>query len=155
MEKLGPTLKAWRDSRQWSQVQLADQAKVSQQLVTKIESGKVTESRKLPSLARAFGVSVETFLRGPGSSKPSDEPSPAPRVADSISDHKITAYGIQVTYRGFALAAEWEKLDDWQKDAYEALIYGKAKQKALERVRKKDADMREERRSAERAAPNA
>lgn len=154
MEKLGATLKAWRESRQWSQVQLAEKAQVSQQLVTKIEGGHVTESRKLRNLAQAFGVTIEEFLRGPGASV-AESSTPPQRVADSISDYKITAYGIQVSYRGFALASEWEKLDDWQKDAYEALIYGKAKQKALERVRKKDADMREERRSAPRPPPHA
>ena len=155
MEKLGTTLRAWRDSREWSQVQLAENAKVSQQLVAKIEKGSVTESRKLPNLARAFGVSVEEFLRGPNPATGVASPSEPYQVRRPIEEHSITAYGIQVTYRGFALAAEWEKLDDWQKDAYEALIYGKAKQKALERVRKKDADLREERRAADRAPPNA
>ena len=51
-----------RQAKGWSQEQLAKKAGVSQQLITKIETGKVTESRKLPGIAAALDLTVEQLL---------------------------------------------------------------------------------------------
>lgn len=61
---LGDRLKKLRAERGWTQTELAERAGVSQQLITKIERGTVRESRKLPQLAAAFGLTVEQFLAG-------------------------------------------------------------------------------------------
>lgn len=59
---LSITVRELRKSRSWSQAQLAERARVSQQLIAKIERGKVSESRKLPRIAQAFGMTVEQLL---------------------------------------------------------------------------------------------
>lgn len=59
---LKEAIKRLREHRGWTQAQLAKQAKVSQQLIWKIESGMVAETRKLPSIAAAFGLTVEELL---------------------------------------------------------------------------------------------
>jgi transcriptional regulator with XRE-family HTH domain len=59
---LQDALKKHRIARGWTQVQLAQKAGVSQQLIAKIESGNVLETRKLPRIASALGLSAEEFL---------------------------------------------------------------------------------------------
>lgn len=59
---LAERLKKLRKDFGWTQVELAKRAGVSQQLITKIERGEVYESRKLPKLAAAFGLSAEQLV---------------------------------------------------------------------------------------------
>lgn len=59
---LKDVLKERRTKKGWSQAELAREANVSQQLITRIESGNVKESRKLPQIARALGVTVEDLI---------------------------------------------------------------------------------------------
>jgi transcriptional regulator with XRE-family HTH domain len=59
---LQDALKKHRLAKGWTQVQLAQKAGVSQQLIAKIESGNVLETRKLPRIASALGLSAEEFL---------------------------------------------------------------------------------------------
>lgn len=61
---LAERLKLLRAERGWTQTELAAKAGVSQQLITKIENGKIRESRKLPRLAAAFGLTVEQLMAG-------------------------------------------------------------------------------------------
>lgn len=67
--KLGKIVKTLRTALKWSQQELAQNAGLSQQLIAKIESGRITETRKLPQLAAAFGMTVDQLLaciREPG-----------------------------------------------------------------------------------------
>ena len=59
---LAKRLQQLRKRAELTQTELADKAGVSQQLVAKIERGKVRESKKLVRLAGAFGMTVEEFL---------------------------------------------------------------------------------------------
>lgn len=59
---LADRIKALRQEHGWSQVQLADRAKVSQQLIAKIEKRRLRETRKLPLIAQAFGLSVDELI---------------------------------------------------------------------------------------------
>lgn len=52
-------VKTLRKAKGWSQKELAAEAKVSQQAIGKIETGKSQETRKLPQIAAALGVSAE------------------------------------------------------------------------------------------------
>jgi DNA-binding XRE family transcriptional regulator len=61
---LSDRVKALRMAHGMSQEQLAKAAKVSQQLIGKIELGKVRESRKLLQIAQAFHLTVEELLAG-------------------------------------------------------------------------------------------
>jgi transcriptional regulator with XRE-family HTH domain len=55
-------VKSLRKAKGWSQIRLAKEAKVSQQAIGKIETGKALESRKLPQIAAALGVTAEELL---------------------------------------------------------------------------------------------
>jgi transcriptional regulator with XRE-family HTH domain len=57
-------IKKLRLAKGWTQTQLAQRAHVSQQAIWKIETGKASESRKLPAIAAALGVSVEELVEG-------------------------------------------------------------------------------------------
>jgi transcriptional regulator with XRE-family HTH domain len=103
---LGDRIKALRDAQGWTQQQLADKAKVSQQLVWKIESGQVSETKKLPSLAKAFGMTVEQLLAG----------------RSEVREPTAPYHGIQLTRSGAMLGAEWEKLDIDDRTRLEAEI---------------------------------
>src|SRR6185503_2440669 len=52
-------LKTLRKAKGWTQKELAAHARVSQQAIWKIESGKSHETRKLPQIAAALGVTAE------------------------------------------------------------------------------------------------
>lgn len=58
-----------RKAKGLSQKALAEKARVSQQLISRLESGVDSTSKKLPDLARALGVSVieidESYRTGP------------------------------------------------------------------------------------------
>lgn len=56
-------VKALRKLKGWTQKELAKEARVSQQAIWKIESGKAAESRKLPQIADALGVQVEELTQ--------------------------------------------------------------------------------------------
>lgn len=94
---LSRRVKELRESAGWSQKELAEKAKVSQQLIGKIEAGRVRESRKLPLIAAAFGLTVEEMLLLDGpSAKPrdakqsADYPLPIPRgLFDGLSRDQI------------------------------------------------------------------
>lgn len=60
--KLSDRIKTLREAAKWTQFELASKAGVSQQLIAKIERGKVRESRKLPKIAAAFGLTVDELL---------------------------------------------------------------------------------------------
>lgn len=79
---------ALRTKRGWSQAELAKYAKVSQQLITKIETGKVSESRKLPQIAAAFGLSVEQFLNWSGTT----EYDSAASVMEGVRESKVIPF---------------------------------------------------------------
>jgi transcriptional regulator with XRE-family HTH domain len=55
-------IKTLRNAKGWSQKELARRSGVSQQLIGKIETGGLAESRKIHAIARAFGLSVEELL---------------------------------------------------------------------------------------------
>ncbi len=94
-DMLGTQIKLLRKRAGLTQQELAKRAKVSQQLITKLERGHSVETRKLPQIAYALGVSVETLLGGDmGSSEP-----------------KQAYHGILLTRAGAMLGSEWEKLD--------------------------------------------
>lgn len=59
---LAERLQQLRKRAELTQTELAEKAGVSQQLVAKIENGRVRESKKLRRLAGAFGMTVEEFL---------------------------------------------------------------------------------------------
>lgn len=59
---VGKYIKIAREGFRWSQAELAKRAGVSQQLIAKLESGKVNETRKLPKIAAAFGTTSEALL---------------------------------------------------------------------------------------------
>lgn len=82
---LADRVKNLRKARGWTQTELAERAHVSQQLIWKIERGKAAESRKLPGIADAFGISVEELLEDSGI--PHRKTAPAatqPRVVDAM-----------------------------------------------------------------------
>lgn len=58
---IGERIKAERDARGWSQQQLAKRAGVSQQLITRLETGKVFETKRIMQLAKAFGLTAEAL----------------------------------------------------------------------------------------------
>lgn len=60
--ELGERIKMARKASRWTQVELAQRARVSQQLIAKLESGEVKETRKLPQIAEAFGMSVDALI---------------------------------------------------------------------------------------------
>lgn len=55
-------VKSLRKAKGWTQKDLAAEARVSQQTIWKIETGEAQESRKLPQIAAALGVSSEELL---------------------------------------------------------------------------------------------
>jgi transcriptional regulator with XRE-family HTH domain len=59
---LSVAVKELRRQAGWSQEELAKKAGVSQQLIGKIETGKIAESRKLQRIAKAFNLTVEQLL---------------------------------------------------------------------------------------------
>lgn len=61
-KSLGEIIRKLRTDAGWSQVQLATRAKVSQQLIGKLEKGTALESRKIVNIAAAFGMTVEQLL---------------------------------------------------------------------------------------------
>jgi len=92
---LADKIKLLRKQQRMSQAELAKRAKVSQQLITKIETGAVRETRKLPQIARALGLTVEQMLND----------------QSTIREPTSSYHGVQLTRSGALLAAEWEKLD--------------------------------------------
>jgi transcriptional regulator with XRE-family HTH domain len=106
---LAERLKKLRADRGWTQAELAKLAKVSQQLVAKIESGSVAETRKVPLIAAAFGLSVEQFL---GTGNGDQEP-------------RLSYHGVLLTRSGALLAAEWEKLDVRDRAEIEGIIFAR------------------------------
>ena len=134
MQMLGDRIKALRDAQGWTQQQLADKAKVSQQLVWKIESGQVSETKKLPALAKAFGMTVEQLLAG----------------RSDVREATAPYHGIQLTRSGAMLGAEWEKLDIEDRTRIEAeilmLVAARKREEVLgkkARQTKKDEDRRQ------------
>lgn len=64
---LAARIKQLRTARGWSQQALAERARVSQQLISRIERGMhvpdgIRETRKLPRIAGALGMSVDELL---------------------------------------------------------------------------------------------
>jgi transcriptional regulator with XRE-family HTH domain len=62
---IGDRIKAERDARGWSQQKLAKRAGVSQQLITRLETGKVNETKRIVQLAKAFGITAEELQAEP------------------------------------------------------------------------------------------
>jgi HTH-type transcriptional regulator / antitoxin HipB len=56
---LGVRLKELRESRGWTQAQLATRAKVERSTIQNVESGRVRRPNTLPHIADALGVTVE------------------------------------------------------------------------------------------------
>lgn len=114
-------VKQERKAKGWSQAELAKRAKVSQQLIGKLENGDALESRKLPQIASALGLQAEQLLTADG----------------SIPEKKQAYHGILLTRAGALLAAEWEKLDLDDRVEVEADILDRvAKRKRRERARR-------------------
>lgn len=110
---LGSQIRHLRKKLNLTQQDLAKRAGVSQQLVTKLETGQSEETRKLPQIASALGVSVEELIAG----------------RNSIAEPRASYHGILLTRAGAMLAAEWEKLE--ANDRYEI------EQDIIQRVAKK------------------
>lgn len=94
---LADRVKSLRQKAGLSQAALAKKAKVSQQLITRIGTGDVLESRKLPQIAHALGKSAEDLL---------DASPPL-----GVREPTMAYHGIYLTRAGAMLGAEWEKLD--------------------------------------------
>lgn len=77
---IGDRIKAERDARGWSQAQLAKRAGVSQQLITRLETGKARETKRIVQLAKVFGMTAED-LQGEQSSAIAPE-----RLAHRVCD---------------------------------------------------------------------
>lgn len=110
---LGTQIRDLRKKSGLTQQDLAKRAKVSQQLITKLETGQSVETRKLPQIAYALGVTVEELIGGDMGSKEPRQP----------------YHGIMLTRAGAMLGAEWEKLDTADRYEFEREI--------MERVAKK------------------
>jgi transcriptional regulator with XRE-family HTH domain len=91
---LGEIIRKLRKDREWSQVQLAQKAHVSQQLITKLETGAAVESRKIVNIARAFGLTVEQMLR--------------PSYA--VSEPRPAQWPFDIAYDRFAALPERDRL---------------------------------------------
>lgn len=65
-------LKRVRGEKRMSQVDLAKAARVSQQLISRLENGVDLTSKKLPDLARALGVPVEALDENYGNENATD-----------------------------------------------------------------------------------
>lgn len=104
---LAERVKSLRQKAGFTQVDLAKAAKVSQQLITKIETGAALESRKLPQIAKALGLSVEQLLGN---------------ESTTVRDATSAYHGVQLTRAGALLAAEWEKLDVSDRAEIEGII---------------------------------
>ena len=76
-------VKTRRTELHLSQVELAEAAGVSQQLIGKIENGKVEETRKLIQIAGALGVSPEWLRSGEGD------------TTAGVPPYKVPAYTIR------------------------------------------------------------
>lgn len=63
MEELGLRIKAMRKARNWTQIDLATAAGVTQQAVSDAERNNKAGRDVLISLARAFGVTVDALLQ--------------------------------------------------------------------------------------------
>ena len=57
-----PTLKAWRDSRKWTQQEAADFLNITQGHYSRLENGKAPRSQDAPTLSRKTGVPLEALL---------------------------------------------------------------------------------------------
>lgn len=62
--EVGARIKQWRESREWSQNELAVTLGVHPQSVHRWEKGRVPETDDLVKLASAFGVTLERLLFG-------------------------------------------------------------------------------------------
>lgn len=68
---VGDRIKEKRKAFGWSQLEFAKRAGISQQLVTRLETGKVYETKKAGPIAKALGMSVDALLEeeNPSASK--------------------------------------------------------------------------------------
>ena len=64
MKTLGKRITYAREQKDWSQKELASRIEVSQQTISKLEDGKVVQSKYLIELAHALGVSVAWLRYG-------------------------------------------------------------------------------------------
>ena len=69
MDTIGSRLKAVRQEKGWSQLQLAEAAGVSQSAIGNIESGQRKRPRDLVSIGAALGVSAEWLETGKSESE--------------------------------------------------------------------------------------
>lgn len=92
---LGSQIRSLRKLSGLTQADLAKRAKVSQQLITKLETGQSTETRKLAQIASALGVTVEQLISG----------------TTGTHEQRMQLHGVLLTRAGAMLAAEWEKLE--------------------------------------------
>lgn len=89
---LADRVKNLRMARGWTQTELAERAHVSQQLIWKIERGKAAESRKLPGIADAFGISVEELLeQSVGADKKAARAADPPKTTTDAALNKLLA----------------------------------------------------------------
>lgn len=77
---IGEKIKQKRDALGWSQAELAKRARVSQQLITRLETGKVSETKRIVQIAKVFGMTAEE-LQG--------EESPSNAMAPDQLVHRI------------------------------------------------------------------
>ena len=60
---LGERVRRLRNSRRWSQRELAERAGVSQQAIAQLERNAITKPKFVPQIAEAFGLSVRDLER--------------------------------------------------------------------------------------------
>lgn len=67
LDELASGVKAWRESRGWTQAELAQRAGITVSPISKIERRKNPnpESATLEAIAGAFGVGIDGLIRGP------------------------------------------------------------------------------------------
>lgn len=57
-----PSLKAWRDAKDWTQQEAADFLGISQGQYSKLENGRTPRSRDLRDLMAKTGVPIEVLV---------------------------------------------------------------------------------------------
>lgn len=111
--KLSERVKACRIASGWSQVELAERASVSQQLIAKIELGKVTETKKIVQLARALGLPPEELL--------GNEAQATPRAFGKLIREKRKAHGMTQSRLADCIGVTKAAVSHWENGRVEGI----------------------------------
>lgn len=112
--KLSERVKACRAAAGWSQVELAARARVSQQLIGKLETGDVLETRKLPQLAAAFRMTLDELLSD-------SEPPLMPKAFGKLIREKRKAQGMTQLQLADRIGVTKAAVSHWEKGRVEGI----------------------------------